>query len=166
VMHKSVRLFPFVVMVAFALSATGYPSRALSAPLGYPSRALSAPRTVIEFFARTPHGVASCAIYDGYGGGAEAFCESYLAGRQSKATVNAKGKVSICASRNPRTDSCGLGNAGLNTPTFGYGRRVTIGRFGCSVLHNGVMCTAISSGRGFLFNPTRAVRVGPTSKRG
>lgn len=154
-MHKRIRLVPLVVMVAFALLATGHPSRALSAP-----------RTAIEFFARTPHGDASCAIYDGYGGSAEAFCESYQSGRQSKATVNAKGRVSICTSHNPRTDNCGLGNAGLNTPTFGYGHRITIGRFRCAVLHQGVMCTTISNGKGFLFNPNRAVQVGPASKQG
>ena len=154
-MHKRVRLVGLVVVVACVLLATGRPSGALSAS-----------RTAIEFFARTPHGVASCAIYDGYGGSAEAFCESYRPGRQSKATVNAKGRVSICASHNPRADNCGLGNAGLNTPTFGYGRRIAVGRFRCAVLHSGVMCTTISSGRGFLFNPSRAVRVGPASKQG
>lgn len=154
-MYKRVHLVPLAVMVALVLLATGHPSRALSAS-----------RTAIEFFARTPHGVASCAIYDGYGGSAEAFCESYRPGRESKATVNAKGKVSICASHNTRTNNCGLGNAGLNTPTFGYGRRIAVGRFRCAVLHNGVMCTTISSGRGFLFNPIRAVQVGPGSKRG
>jgi hypothetical protein len=154
-MHKRVRLAPLVVMVAFAFLATGHPSRALSAS-----------RTAIEFFAHTPHGVASCAIYDGYGDSAEAFCESYQSGRQSKATVNAKGKVSICTSHNSRTDDCGLGNAGLNTPTFSNGHRITIGRFRCAVLHNGVMCTTTPNGKGFLFNPTRTVRVGPVSKQG
>jgi hypothetical protein len=43
------------------------------------------------------------AIYDGYGGSAEALCESYRPGRESKATVNAQGKVLICTSHNPRT---------------------------------------------------------------
>jgi hypothetical protein len=155
VMHKSARLAPLVIVVALALPATDHPSTALAAS-----------RTAIEFFARTPHGNASCAIYDGYGGSAEAFCESYRPGRESKATVNAKGKVSICASHNTRTNDCGLGNAGLNTPTFGYGHRITVGRFRCAVLHSGVMCTTISSGKGFLFNPNRAVQVGPASKQG
>jgi hypothetical protein len=140
-------------MVAFALPT-----------MSHPSRALSASRTAIEFFARTPHGVASCAIYDGHGSSAEAFCESYRPGRESKATVDTKGKVSICTSHNTRTDNCGLGNAGLDTPTFDYGHRITVGRFRCAVLHNGVMCTTISSGKGFLFNPNRAVQVGPASK--
>jgi hypothetical protein len=87
-------------------------------------------------------------------------------GRESKATVNAQGKVSICTSHNPRTDDCGLGNAGVNPPTFSYGHRVTVGRFRCTVLHSGVMCTVIASGKGFLFNPSRAVQVGPISKQG
>jgi hypothetical protein len=154
-MHKRLRLVPSLVVVAFVLLATGHPSKASSAS-----------RTAIEFFARTPHGNASCAIYDGYGGSTEAFCESYRTGRESKATVNAKGKVSICASHNTSTNKCGLGNAGLNTPTFGYGHRITIGRFRCAVLHNGVRCTTISSGKGFIFNPSRAVQVGPASKQG
>jgi hypothetical protein len=150
-----VRLVPLVIMVALALAATGHPSTASAAS-----------RTAIEFFARTPHGDASCAIYDGYGGSTEAFCGSYRPGRESKATVNAQGKVSICTSHNPRTDNCGLGNAGVDTPTFGYGHRVTVGRFRCTVLHSGVMCTVISSGKGFLFNPSRAVQVRPASKQG
>lgn len=153
-MDKRVRVVPLVIMVALALPA-----------MGHPSTALAASRTAIEFFARTPHGDASCAIYDGYGGVAEAFCESYRPGRESKAMVNAQGKVSICTSHNPRTDNCGLGNAGVNTPTFGYGHRITVGRFRCVVLHNGVMCTVIASGKGFLFNPNRAVRVGPAAKQ-
>jgi hypothetical protein len=132
-------------------------------PIGGPSAASAAPRTAIEFFARTPHGNASCAIYDGYGGSAEAFCESYRTGRESKATVNSQGKVSICASHSSSTDNCGLGNAGLNTPTFGYGHSVTVGHFRCAVLHSGVMCTVVASGKGFLFDPNRAVKVGPAS---
>lgn len=154
-MHKRVGLVPLVVMVTFVLPATGHTSSASSAS-----------RSAIEFFARTPHGVASCGIYEKYGGSTEAFCEGYQSGRQSKATVNAKGKVSICTSHNPRTDSCGLGNAGVDTPTFGYGHQVTVGRFRCAVQHNGVVCTTISSGKGFLFNPHRAVQVGPAPKQG
>ena len=153
-MDKKVRLVPLLIVVALALVSTGHPLTASATS-----------RTAIEFFARTPHGDASCAIYDGYGGSTEAFCESYRPDRESKATVNAQGKVSICTSHNPRTDHCGLGNAGVDTPTFGYGRRVTVGRFRCTVQHNGVMCTVISSGKGFLFNPNRAVQVGPTSKQ-
>ena len=65
-----------------------------------------------------------------------------------------RGRFRYARPHNPRTDNCGLGgNAGLNTPTFGYGHRITVGRFRCAVLHNGVMCTVISSGKGFLFNP-------------
>ena len=145
------------VAVALVLQVT---AAATSTPA-----ATVASRTEIEFFARAPHGEASCAIYDGYASLAEAFCESYRPGRESKATVNAQGNVTTCASHNTRKDNCGLGNAGVNTPTFGYGHRVTVGRFRCVVLHKGVECTVISSGKGFLFNPNNAVRIGPSSKK-
>jgi len=115
----------------------------------------------IEFFARTPHGIASCAIYAGSGASTEAFCESFRPQRESKATVSARGKVSICASRQTSSDRCRLGNAGEGTPTFGYGHRVTIGPFRCAVQPKGVRCVVAASGKGFLFNPIRAVRVGP-----
>jgi hypothetical protein len=90
----------------------------------------------------------------------EAFCESFRPKRESKARVGVHGKVVICISSNTSADSCGLGNAGVGTPTFGYGRRIQIGRFRCVVRRTGVECTVISSGRGFLFTPVSAVRVG------
>ena len=126
--------------------------------------AASAPKNAIEFFARTSHGTATCAIYDHYAGSTVAFCESFRAGRESKASVNGRGKVSICASKNTRADRCNLGNAGENSPTFGAGRKVSIGAFRCAVERQGVRCVVIASGKGFLFNPSRAIRVGPGSK--
>jgi hypothetical protein len=129
-----------------------------------PPGALGAGKRAIEFFARTPQGTASCAIYDHYAGSTVAFCESYQPNRESKATVGARGRVSICASRFTRSDRCGLGNAAVNTPTFRSGRRVTIGPFRCVVQRAGVRCVVVSSGKGFLFNPARAVRVGPGSR--
>jgi hypothetical protein len=128
------------------------------------SAAGALPNKAIEFFARTARGTASCAIYDHYAGSTEAFCESFRPGRESKATVNASGKVSLCASKNTRADRCGLGNAGDNTPTFGKGRTVVMGAFRCVVEAEGVRCVVSASGKGFLFNPSRAVRVGPGSK--
>ena len=95
--------------------------------------AAAALKNAIEFFARTPHGTASCAIYDHYAGSTVAFCESFRPGRESKASVDGRGKVSICASKNTRADRCGLGNAGDNTPTYGAGRKVTVGAFRCAV---------------------------------
>lgn len=129
-----------------------------------PSSAGAAPKNAIEFFARTPQGTASCAIYDHYAGSTTAFCESFLRKRESKATVSARGKVSICASSATRSDHCNLGNAGDRTPTFAPGRRVTVGPFRCTVQRSGVRCVVSASGRGFLFNPKRAIRVGPASK--
>jgi hypothetical protein len=147
--------------ILLALAVAGVPL--VAGALGAPA-AGAAPKNAIEFFARTPHGTASCAIYDHYAGSTEAFCESFRPGRESKAAVNGRGKVSICASKNTRADRCGLGNAGENTPTFGKGRKVTVGAFRCAVERRGVRCVVIASGKGFLFNPSRAIRVGPGSK--
>lgn len=128
-----------------------------------PPAAIGASRDAIEFFARTPQGTASCAIYSHYAGSTEAFCEGYLPGRESKATVNARGKVSICASSVTRSNHCRLGNAGDGTPTFPAGHKVSIGHFRCVVTRSGVRCVVTPSGKGFLFNPNKATRVGPRS---
>jgi hypothetical protein len=154
-MTRRLRLASVAVAVTVGAQVAG---------LAGPPATLGAGRRAIEFFARTPRGTASCAIYDHYAGSTVAFCEAYLPRRESKATVDAKGKVSICASRFTHSDRCGLGNAADNTPTFRTGRKVTIGGFRCVVQRAGVRCVAVSSGRGFLFNPASAVRVGPRSK--
>jgi hypothetical protein len=147
------------VLLAVAIAAAAQGLGALGA-----QSAGATPKNAIEFFARTRHGTASCAMYYLYAGSTAAFCESFRPGRESKATVNGRGKVSICVSRETRSDRCGLGNAGENTPTFRVGRKVTVGPFRCAVRREGVRCVVIASGKGFLFSPARAVRVGPHSK--
>jgi hypothetical protein len=117
--------------------------------------------TVAEFHAPSPHGKGiTCAMYDRAREPGTVLCESYGPGRESIATLDAHGRVAICATRNPRENMCDLGNAGEGTPTFGYGRRITVGRFRCLVLRKGVECRITATGKGFLFNPARAVRVG------
>ncbi|MHB8490866.1 MAG: hypothetical protein ACYDA6_01450 [Solirubrobacteraceae bacterium] len=149
-----------------AVPATVAAFAALAVWIGAAGAGAAAGPTAIEFFARTPHGKASCGVSDLFGASAQAFCEAYRSGRQSKATVNARGEVSICIAHDPRTNRCDLGNAGVNTPTFGYGHAVTVGRFRCVVSHRGVVCTVHSTGIGFRFTPSRAVRIGPVAKGG
>lgn len=117
-----------------------------------------------EFFAHSKAGPITCAMYDG-GAGVEVLCESYGPPTQSKATLDPSGEVTACRSSNMRRNACGLGNAGIGTPTYGYGRRVTVGRFACKVLHRGVRCIARATGKGFLFNPDRTVGVGGAKVR-
>jgi hypothetical protein len=150
VMTRSSRIIP--VAVAVGVQAAGL--------VGVPA-AMGARGKALEFLARTPQGTAACAVYDHYAGSTEAFCEGYLPGRESKATVNARGKVSICAWRVTRSNHCRLGNAGTNAPIYESGRKVTLGRFSCVVGHVGVRCVVTASGKGFLFNPNKATRVGP-----
>lgn len=110
-----------------------------------------------EFYAPSSLGSISCAIYDGYGGLHEAFCESFSVHGEAKTTLKANGRVHICRSRNLRVDKCGLGNAGERSPTIAYGHAVTIGHFKCTVLHTGIKCTVAPTGKGFLFSAARTV---------
>ncbi len=75
------------------------------------------------------------------------------------ATLAANGRVQLCAEQNG-SDRCDIGNEGENTPTYNVGKQVTVGPFRCRVLDKGVMCTVIKSGKGFLINRTRAIRIG------
>jgi hypothetical protein len=42
-----------------------------------------------------------------------------------------------------------------------YGSSVTVGRFRCQSLRSGIKCTVVSSGKGFLINDNKVVKVGP-----
>jgi hypothetical protein len=126
-----------------------------------PSLAPAATKTLAEFYARSPYGRGiSCAVYDGYAGSAAAMCESVRPRRQSKATLYPSGHLTLCSMHNLSSNRCDLGNAGEGTPTFGYGHRVTVGRFRCIVLRKGVVCRVRSSGEGFEFNPRRMASLG------
>jgi hypothetical protein len=129
------------------------------------SKSSHASPTAAEFFARSPHGGITCAMYDGGPGPSEALCESYSSKRESKATLEANGRVVACASRATTTNGCDLGNAGEDTPTLGYGKKVTVGRFRCVVERQGVKCTVLATGKGFLFNPAETVAVGGAQTR-
>lgn len=122
-------------------------------------------RTSAEFFARSSHAHISCAIYDGHGGIAEAICEDLGPGRVAHVTLRPDGTILTCSSSNVQANSCEVGDAGERTPTFGYGHVVTVGRFRCTVLHTGVRCILIATGKGFLFSGTRTSAVGGATAR-
>lgn len=147
-----------LVGVVVALGALTTSAPAPSDPSA--SSARPARLRAVEFFARSPYGNISCAVYDGYAGPPIAFCESVGPRGESKTSLNAGGEVLTCSAHSTRTNSCGLGNAGVRTPTYNYGRKVAVGRFRCVVLRKGVECTVRATGAGFLFNPRKASSVG------
>jgi hypothetical protein len=123
------------------------------------------PRDVFEFYAEAPHtpDKTQCAIYDGYAGLSEALCSSF-APREGKASVQADGSVALCrAPKGAASAPCQVGNVGEGTPTLGFGRHVSVGRFRCTVLHSGVKCVVRTTGKGFLFSWRRERAVGGAS---
>jgi len=50
-----------------------------------------------------------------------------------------------------------LGNAGINTPTLGYGQATGVGPFVCESATTGITCTA--NGRGFLISSAGITQV-------
>jgi hypothetical protein len=155
-MHRRRKvLFVGALVVLVALTTSALAATAPDASNAKPARLRAA-----EFFARSPYGTISCAVYDGYASPPVAFCESVGPHGEAKATINASGEVLTCSSHSTRADSCGLGNAGIRTPTYRPGRKVTVGRFRCVVLHNAVQCTVRATGKGFLFTPRKTSSVG------
>ncbi len=75
------------------------------------------------------------------------------------ATLTANGRVQLCAEQNG-SDGCDIGNEGENTPTYNVGKQVTDGPFRCQVRATGVKCTVIKTGKGFVINRTKAIRIG------
>jgi hypothetical protein len=90
----------------------------------------------------------------------EVLCQSTTPTYNQSVTLSANGRVQLCAERFVTTNRCDIGNEGENTPTFKVGKQVTVGRFRCQVLDTGVKCTVIKSGKGFLINKTRTIRIG------
>ena len=85
-------------------------------------------------------------------------CESYIP--LQKATMNVAGRVTICRDRGTR-NRCDVGNPGEGTPTLGYGKAITVGRFRCLSQRSGMRCTVARSGKGFLINSKGVIRVRP-----
>jgi hypothetical protein len=148
---------PVGAAAALAVVAAG----AVSPSVAGASAARPARLTAAEFHAPSPRGKEiTCAMYDRAREPGTVLCESYGPGRESKAALDAQGRVALCATHNSPANTCDLGNAGVGTPTYGYGRQVTVGRFRCLVMRKGVECKIVATGKGFLFSPARAVRVG------
>ena len=86
-------------------------------------------------------------------------CESYIP--PQKVTMDIGGRLTICRDRTPNNNDCNIGNPGEGTPTLGYGKQITVGRFLCESQQIGVKCTVLRSGRGFLINRHGVSQVGP-----
>jgi hypothetical protein len=58
-----------------------------------------------------------------------------------------------------------LGNAGVNTPTLGYGQSITLGPFICASSTAGIKC-ALASGDGFLISSSATTALGNATVAG
>jgi hypothetical protein len=115
------------------------------------------PVKVASFY--SPSRNLSCEMGDDPGvRGSYVYCQSLK--RPHSVRMGLDGRLKICRGGTITTTHC-LGNAGENTPTLGYGRQITVGRFRCRSQQSGVRCTVIRSGKGFLINSTGVTRVGP-----
>lgn len=102
----------------------------------------------------SPSGNIECGMSDKRGSrGVE--CWSFRP--PQKARLYAGGRVTICRGSEAR---CRIGNAG-EVPTLRYGKQITVGRFRCLSRRTGVRCTVIRTGKGFLINAARVIRVKP-----
>jgi hypothetical protein len=87
-------------------------------------------------------------------------CQSYSPSLSQKVKMDAGGRLTICRDRGTQ-NRCNIGNAGEGTPTLGYGKQITVGRFRCQSLRSGMRCTVVRSGKGFLISRSGVRRVGP-----
>ena len=115
--------------------------------------ASAAPAGKSPSFARflSPTGNLSCEMSD-QPGRVSVYCQSLK--RPHSVTMSGSGQLKIC-----RGTRC-LGNPAENTPTLGYGKQRTVGRFQCRSQLSGVRCTVTSSGKGFLIDKAGARRIG------
>ncbi len=90
-------------------------------------------------------------------GGQSASVACWMFNPVQKATLYPDGRLAICRGSEAR---CRLANIG-EAPTLSYGRKTTVGRFRCLSLQDGMRCTVIQSGTGFLINRDGVRRVGP-----
>ena len=122
-------------------------------------------KTAAEFFARISGKTVTCAMYDGRAG-RSTLCETSRSGFEAKATLEPSGVVRACSVKASKlANRCDLGNAGIGTPTYRAGRKVTVGRFSCQVLSGGVRCVVTKTGRGFVFTPSKITGVGGATVR-
>jgi sugar lactone lactonase YvrE len=110
----------------------------------------TATRTYAGFY--SPSRNLSCEMADRDARGSYVYCQSVKSPKNVRMSLD--GRLKIC-----RGTKC-LGNPAENTPTLGYGRKMTIGRFACSSQKSGVKCRVVRSGKGFLISRTGVRRVG------
>ena len=109
------------------------------------------PPTEIEF--RDPLIVGGCAMTHTL-----VTCITYGTTISQTVTLTAKGVVKICT-QHGLTSTCPSGNFGEHTPNYKPGKTVTLKPFRCQVLKAGTKCTLISSGKGFLIEKTKTIRI-------
>jgi hypothetical protein len=98
----------------------------------------------------SPDRKVSCEMEDPPTNGYYVYCNaSFL----HAAGLGPDGLAQICNS------GC-LGMDDPSTPTLGYGKQITVGRFRCSSTTTGITCIVIQSRRGFLINDTKVIPVG------
>ena len=129
-------------------------------PAKHPAPAPKPVATALEFFAGNgiPCGMngsgpvsedgASCESRRVPSNGTEVFAQ--------RAAAELNGHVATCAGSET---ACSLGNPGIS-PTYPPGKVVTVGRFTCKVLENGVECTVAATGKGFLITLEKVTEVG------
>jgi hypothetical protein len=102
---------------------------------------------------RSPSGNISYGVGDtrGYRG---VTCQSYEP--IQRVAMDARGRLKICRGSLIR---CQVRDPG-DPPILRYGRRITVGRFSCLSRQNGITCTVIRLGKGFLINRDGVRRVG------
>jgi hypothetical protein len=87
-----------------------------------------------------------------------AVCLTYGPNPGQLATLTAKGVVTVCTQYG-LSNKCGQGNFGIGTPNYKPGKTVRIGPFRCQVLTVGTKCVVASSGKGFLIEKTKTIRI-------
>jgi hypothetical protein len=107
---------------------------------------------------RSPSRNLACEMNDRRPGvGSFVYCQSF--DRPHSVKLTPSGRVTICRDHSTRTTHC-LGDPGEHTPVLGYGRQKTLGRFRCRSRHDGIACTVMRSGKGFVINSARVRRIG------
>jgi hypothetical protein len=82
-------------------------------------------------------------------------CENVVRGWTAQ--LSPSGAAAICITG---ADSCHAGTHILQAPTLKVGQQVTIQRFRCAYATNGLTCTVIKTGVGFLLTTSGATNVG------
>ncbi len=106
--------------------------------------------TETEFY--SPSKNISCEIDSGAAAGTSTLCLTINPARS--VVLHSDGTLTVCTGQ-----TC-LSNAGLNTPTLGYGQSITLAPFTCVSSTAGMQCTVCASGAGFLIAASGVTPVG------